>query len=264
MKSFNDRLIEFIHSKHSRLCVGLDISPDRIGVAENDLHSVIDYTKKVVDATRDLVAAYKPNLAFFERWGAEGWTWLKDLRMYIGESALVIADAKRGDIGSTAKHYAESLLKQLDADAVTVNPYMGREAITPFCQWPEKGVFVLCRTSNPGGTELQLIGDSTPVFARVATMVNELNTRKNLGLVVGATIGGDITRIREMAPDLPFLIPGVGAQGGDIQDCLNAKTPQGEILVNVSRGVAFAGNRTTESIRNAAEEYRKRLNQGLV
>lgn len=260
MKSFNDRLIEIIRIRNSRLCVGLDVSPDRIGVSENDLKSVMAYTRKVVEATRGIAVAYKPNLAFFERWGAEGWTWLNELRAVIGDSALVIADAKRGDIGSTARHYAESILSRLGADAVTVNPYLGPDSIEPFCRFPEKGVFVLCRTSNPGGAALQLIGESKPVFAHVAKWAVDLNRNNNLGLVVGATVGEDLKTIRNLAPDLPFLIPGIGAQGGSIRDCLNVRSKRGAILVNVSRGIMLAGDHSSEAIRAAAETYRYQLN----
>ena len=262
MNSFNDHLIAHIQKKQSRLCVGLDLSPDRMGVSPDDLDALKTYARMIVDTTRDLAAAFKPNLAFFERWGAEGWDWLKSLREYIGDSALVIADAKRGDIGATARHYAENILVNLNMDAITVNPYMGRDAIEPFCSWPEKGVFVLCRTSNPSGDDLQTVGSPDSIYSRVATMADNLNYQGNVGLVVGATVGDDLKKIRELAPELPFLIPGVGAQGGSIRDALSARTADGEIVVNVSRSIITAGDRSANAIREAAENYRNQLNQG--
>ena len=155
MKSFTTRLSEQITKKNSHLCVGLDISPEGLGNKNAKLSDLIDHSLKIVDATIDLAACYKPNLAFFERWGSDGFKWLEKINRYIGNNSIIIADGKRGDIGNTAKQYAISIFDYFGFDAVTINPYMGSDSIKPFIENPEKGVFVLCRTSNKSALELQ-------------------------------------------------------------------------------------------------------------
>ena len=220
----------------------------------------MEYSFKVIDATRDLAAAFKPNLAFFERWGAAGFEWLEQVLTRIGAGPLLIGDAKRGDIGNTANQYAYSLFDHFGFDAVTVNPYMGRDAIEPFLTRPEKGAFILCRTSNPSAIDLQnSSSNEKTLYLRVAEMAVELNTKNNVGLVVGATASPEIDIIRAVAPDLPFLIPGVGAQGGDLEASFTSGNRDGVAIINVSRGISFAGDRSAAAIRSEAENYVKRM-----
>ncbi|SVD61565.1 uncharacterized protein METZ01_LOCUS414419, partial [marine metagenome] len=153
MNSFNTELKMRTESVRSFLCVGLDISAESLG--SPSLNDLKDYTKQVVDVTRDLAVAYKPNFAFFECWGSKGFQWLEEIVDYIGDGPIIIADAKRGDIGNTAKQYAKSIFDHFGFDAVTLNPYLGRDSIDPFLDRTEKGVFILCRTSNPTSNEFQ-------------------------------------------------------------------------------------------------------------
>ena len=153
MIPFNNKIKNRAKKINSYLCVGIDVDP--VLVKSNKFDDLVSHSKRIVDATRDIALCYKPNFAFFERWGAKGFKWLEDIVNYIGEDAIVIADAKRGDIGNTAKQYAYSLFTHFDFDAVTLSPYMGKDSITPFIDNPEKGVFILCRTSNPSAVDLQ-------------------------------------------------------------------------------------------------------------
>ncbi|HIA23633.1 MAG TPA: orotidine-5'-phosphate decarboxylase, partial [Candidatus Marinimicrobia bacterium] len=176
MNSFNSRLSDQLAAKQSWLCVGLDINPENMTQENPTLDDLKIHTKKVIDATREFAAAYKPNLAFFERWGSKGFAWLEETLDHIGADTLTIGDAKRGDIGHTAKQYAISLFDHFGFDAVTLNPYMGRDAIDPFIQNPEKGVFILCRTSNNSGVDLQnLAGNGKRLFETVAENCAGLN-----------------------------------------------------------------------------------------
>lgn len=260
MQSFNQRLKQRIAATDSNLCVGLDIAPEQLPTANPTLKDLEKHAVKIVDATRGLAAAYKPNLAFFERWGADGLRWLERLLKHIGPEAVTIGDAKRGDIGNTARQYAASLFDHFGFDAVTVNPYMGGDAIKPFIEKPEHGVFVLCRTSNPSAEELQsLVVDGTPVYLKTADLANGLNQLNNVGLVVGATAPEELQTICRRASQLPLLIPGVGAQGGDLAAVIKAGQAGGPLLINVSRGISLAGDMSGAAIRDAAENYVKQM-----
>ena len=225
----------------SRLCVGLDPDPRRLP----DGVDLRDFLFSIVDATSDLVASYKPNAAFFEREGVAGYKLLQDLIEIIPEHIPVILDAKRGDIGHTAAAYAEAVFDYMKADAITVNPYLGTDSIRPFLDRSEKGIFVLCKTSNASAGEFQdlLVGDENiPLYLRVAELANEWNEHSNVGLVVGATYPEEAARIRATAPDLQFLVPGVGAQAGDLAAVIDASIDgNGEgFVINSSRGVLYA------------------------
>ena len=262
MESFNSRLERIVKERNSWLCVGLDISSEALGLS--DINKLRDYTFSVIDATRELAVAYKPNFAFFERWGAAGFAWLEETVAYIGDDYIKIADAKRGDIGNTAKQYAESIFSHFGFDCVTLSPYMGRDSIAPFLEQSDKGVFILCRTSNPSSTDLQgRLLDGEPLYERVAHLANDLNTNDNVGLVVGATAPEELTRIREISPELSLLIPGVGAQGGDLNHSVKVGNHTGVALINVSRGISFAGDMTASAIHNAAKNYSEKMNQLL-
>jgi uridine monophosphate synthetase len=262
MESFFTFLEKRVDDCSSLLCIGLDPH-------SNDLHtptadSARDFCLNLVKQTSRYAAAFKPNAAFFEAFGAEGWTALKDVidaiqdeSNRLGSMIPVILDAKRGDIASTAEAYAKSAFENLDVDCITLSPYLGKDSIEPFIQKSEKGVFLLCKTSNPGSGDLQDLavtidnGPSTMVNGRpstvylyehVAHLAQQWNTKNNIGLVVGATHIEAMKRVRAAAPDLWFLAPGIGAQGGELESALRAglrKDGKG-MLINVSRSVARA------------------------
>jgi orotidine-5'-phosphate decarboxylase len=277
MKPFNLRLSKLIKSKRSHLCVGLDMNPEAMGSSNTTLDELKKHAFKVIDATSDLVSAFKPNLAFFERWGSEGFKWLEELMDYFPDDLIIIGDAKRGDIGNTAKQYAYSLFTHFDFDAVTLSPYMGKDSITPFIDNPEKGAFILCRTSNPSAVDLQNQQinieslDQTVqrideisnemLFDKTAQLCVEWNKNNNVGIVVGATAPKEISRIRNHAPSLPFLIPGIGAQGGDLTQSMLDGNKNGDALINISRGISFSGDLSSKAIRNAAKDYLSQMRE---
>ncbi|MDP6967189.1 MAG: orotidine-5'-phosphate decarboxylase [Candidatus Marinimicrobia bacterium] len=265
MNSFSNILLDHLERSNSRLCVGLDIDTDRLShPSSSTLDDLKDYVRKVIDATLDSAAAYKVNFAFYERHGGDGYHWLEEVVRQIDGRRLVIADAKRGDIANSAKHYATAILGEMGFDAVTVSPYMGRDAIEPFLNRPDKGAFVLCVTSNEGATDLQLqrTGDGF-IYEKVVSLVSELNQSDNCGLVVGATRSEMISDVRRTAGDVPFLIPGVGAQGGDLEASVRAGNEGGVALINVSRAIMYAGDQSEFAIRKAAEDYCTRINATL-
>ena len=277
MKSFNLRLSKLIKSKRSHLCVGLDMNPEAIGSLNTTLDELKKHAFKVIDATSDLSSAFKPNLAFFERWGSEGFKWLEELMDYFPDDLIIIGDAKRGDIGNTAKQYAYSLFTHFDFDAVTLSPYMGKDSITPFIDNPEKVAFILCRTSNPSAVDLQNQQinikssdqtlnsiDEVPnemLFDKTAQLCVEWNKNNNVGIVVGATAPKEISRIRNHAPSLPFLIPAIGAQGGDLIQSMVDGNKNGDALINISRGISFSGDLSSKAIRNAAKDYLSQMRE---
>ena len=234
---------EAARKNNSLLCVGLDPDPDLLPQGINPL----DFNKAVIDATSNLVCAYKPNLAFYEAGGLAGWELLEKTLDYIPKGIPVIADAKRGDIGNTAKAYASAIFTGLGAGAATVNPYLGFDSIEPFLDYKDKGVFILCRTSNPGASDFQSLrltydGREQALYQAVAKKSNEWNKNGNIGLVVGATFPEELKVLRQAYPDMPFLIPGVGAQGGDLKTavaCGINKDGFG-IIINSSRQVLYA------------------------
>jgi len=238
--SFFDRLGERIRATDSVVCVGLDPHPDRLpGAVADAALPRWAFNRRIIDATHEHAACYKPNAAFYE--DADGWRALAETVAYAhGKDVPVLLDAKRGDVGSTARQYA-ALLD--DADAITVNPYMGRDSLEPFLERADKGVFVLCRTSNPGGADLQDVAleSGEPLYRRVAALADLWNANGNVGLVVGATAPAELEDLRESVPDLPFLVPGVGAQGGDAAAAVEYGLADGVGLVNSSRGIIFAG-----------------------
>ena len=263
MISFNRRLLDRANDIGSYLCVGIDISPDLLG--SDNLDDLIRHSKLVVDATRDLALAYKPNFAFFERWGPKGFSWLEDLVEYIGGEPILIADAKRGDIGSTASQYAESIFNYFGFDCVTLSPYLGRDSIDPFIDHEGKGVFILCRTSNPSGIEFQnkKINNDLYLYQEIALWANKLNEADNVGLVVGATAPEELTAVRDIAPDLPLLIPGVGAQGGDLEHSVRVGNKSSVGLINISRSISFAGDLSESSIRDSAKSFVSKMNEAI-
>ena len=243
---------EAARRNNSLLCVGLDPRLERLAPGD-DLYS---FSRRIIDATRDLVCAYKPNFAFHEAAGPEGLEALRRTVTYAHGTAdvPVILDAKRGDIGSTAQAYARAAFEVWGADALTVNPYLGQDSVTPFTAFTDKGVFLLCHTSNPGATDLQTLPcPSRPLYEAVAAKAKEWGT----GLVVGATYPEALARVRALSPEAWILLPGVGAQGGDMADALAAGLREDRlgVVVNSSRDVIYALDP-----RQAALDLRKRIN----
>ena len=242
------------HAQGRHLVVGLDTDPSRIPNAVDPSASPADrsiaFNREIVEHTADLVCAYKPNVAFYEALGLEGFRALKETVAairHLAPDAAVILDAKRADIGSTNMGYVKALFDELGGDAVTVHPYLGREALEPFLEREEKLIFVLARTSNPGAGEFQdLVIDGDPLFRHVARAVaTDWNSAGNCGLVVGATYPEELRLVREDVPaNLPILVPGVGAQGGDIGAvvALHREAKSTAYLVNVSRSVLYASS----------------------
>lgn len=281
MESFFSFLEKRVDDCSSLLCVGLD--PHTSDLKEPTAASALDFCLTLIKQTAPYAAAFKPNAAFFEVFGPEGWTALKQVieaidveSKRLGSMIPVVLDAKRGDISSTAEAYAQSAFDSLGAHCITLSPYLGKDSIDPFIQNSEKGVFLLCKTSNPGSSDLQDLmvtvddgprtmdnGPSSIVhlYEHVAKLAQQWNTKKNIGLVVGATHVEPMKRIREAAPDLWFLTPGVGAQGGDLESAMKAglrKDGKG-MLIPVSRGISRAENpaKTAAELRDEMLAFRK-------
>ncbi len=262
---FNQRLESVCREKSNSLCIGLDINPDQFPQGmDSSLLGMESFGKEVIEATLEFCPVYKPNLAFFERFGSKGYALLERLVDHINGRAIVIADAKRGDIGNTSRQYAKAILETMGCDAITLSPYMGRDTIEPFIENPEKGVFVLALTSNPGAIDFQMLETNNGrVYEHTIKMTLELNRNENAGLVVGATQTHNLENIRAISPGLPWLIPGIGAQGGDLENVLRISNQKGMGIVNVSRGILYAGNGSLEAIVHAAHHYTKKIREIL-
>ena len=249
-RAFADRLWEAQRRSDSALCVGLDVDPRRLPSSlPADRGGVERFILGIAEATADLVCAYKPNLAFFEAMGEDGFPILRRVLEMIPRDVITIADGKRGDIGSTAERYVAALFETLGFDAATLNPYQGTDSVEPYLADASRGGFILCKTSNPGSADFQDLlcdyrGQRMPLFEVVARRAVEWNTRRNVGLVVGATFPAQLARVRQLAPSLPILIPGVGTQGGDASESIRlGATPDGTFaVVNVSRQVLYASS----------------------
>jgi len=254
---FQQKLLAAIEKNNSLLCVGLDPDPARIPPRfSREPDPLFGFNKAIIDATAHLVCAYKPNIAFYEAYGPAGLEALKRTIEYIPPYIPVILDAKRGDIGSTARAYARAAFEFLGADAVTVNPYLGRDALEPFLAYGDKGIFVLCHTSNPGAQDFQtrLVG-GRPLYQVVATQAAHWGD--NVGLVVGATYPEALRKVRELAPQAWILVPGIGAQGGDLEAVLDAGLNEKGLglIINASRSVIYVPDPQA-----AALELRERIN----
>jgi len=226
---------------------------------------VLEFNKAIIEATSDLVCAYKPNLAFYEALGSEGLAILEKTVRYVPGDIPVIADAKRGDIGNTARAYARALFSVFGFDAATVNPYLGFDSIEPFINNQDKGVFILCRTSNPGATDFQnLCTNGVPLYEVVAQKAREWNIHGNIGLVVGATYPEELKRVRSICPEMPLLIPGIGAQGGDLAAAVRYGADAGgqKVIISVSRQILYASQDKdfAQAARNTAREIRTQIN----
>ncbi len=264
MASFFKRVRTLETEQNSMLCVGLDT--DNAKLPENLIDKpdgIIEFNKAIIDATHDLVCCYKPQIAYYSSQGAE--EALVETIQYAQDKGIpVLLDAKRGDIGNTAEQYAIELFERFGADAITVNPYMGADTLEPYLSYKDKGIFILCRTSNPGGADLQnlLLEGGRHVYEQVAHLASqEWNEHGNVGLVVGATQPRELARVREITGDMPFLVPGVGAQGGDIKALMNAAMGE-NVIVSSSRGAIYASNGEdfADAARSNALETRNSIN----
>lgn len=272
MLTFTEKLANAWEKNGSLLCVGLDPDARKLPKClSGAARPILEFNKAIIDATAPFVCAYKPQAAYYHAAGAE--SDLLDTIKHIREMAphaFVILDAKRGDIGATAEQYALEAFARYGADAVTVNPYMGGDTLQPYLTSPERGAIILCRTSNPGSGELQSLEVSTHsgikrIYEIVAEKcAKEWNQHKNTALVVGATYPGELAHIRQIVGDIPLLVPGVGAQGGDLEAVLrNGLTPdKGGLLINSSRGIIYAsmGEDFGEAAGNAARKLFEEIN----
>lgn len=257
-------LITQIFRKQSYLCVGLDTDPRKIPphLLEDSSDPVFRFNQAIIDATRDLCVAYKINTAFYESRGTEGWKSLERTVAYIPDTHFRIADAKRGDIGNTSTQYASAFFEAMPFDAVTVAPYMGRDSVSPFLDFPGKWTIVLALTSNVGSLDFQFIGGEEPLYERVITETEKWGRPDNLMFVVGATRDEQLRHIRALAPTHFLLVPGVGAQGGDLAKISRlGLTEEGGLLVNASRAILYAGGGKDfqERAREVAAGYQREM-----
>ena len=265
MPTFREKLTAAAKKNESLVCVGLDPDPALMPVED-----VAEFNAAIIEATADLVCCYKPNIAFYEALGIPGLEALRRTLECIPRGVPVICDAKRGDIGSTAKAYATALFERWGFDAATVNPYLGRDSVEPFLEYSDRGVLVLCHTSGPGSVDFQDLqverdGYKRPLFEEVALRAHQWNERGNAGLVLGATFPQQMETARRLCPDMVILAPGVGAQGGDLEATVSAGVDAdgGGLIVNSSRGILYASRSRddfADAARRAADELRQAIN----
>ncbi|MCL4369903.1 MAG: orotidine-5'-phosphate decarboxylase [Chloroflexi bacterium] len=270
MTAFLDRLLAASRAKDSLVCVGLDVDPQKIPEPLRGRPDwVLRFNQGIIEATADLVCAYKPNLAFYEALGPEGLEALRQTMKAMPRDVVVIGDAKRGDVGHTAAAYARALFELYGFDAVTASPYLGRDSVEPFLAYGDRGIFLLCKTSNPGAADFQDLlcqapEGTMPLYQVVALRARGWGSGGNLGLVVGATYPQQLAEVRGLAPELPLLIPGVGAQAGDLErTVLDGTDEAGErAVINSSRQVIHAslGSDWQQAARAAASQLRDAIN----
>ena len=259
-----EKLARSLSRSGSCVCVGLDPDPEKMPIED-----VFEFNRAIINATQDLTAAYKPQFAFYEAMGRRGFDALEKTIQHIRDvapHAFVLGDAKRGDIGNVAERYAKAMFEFWNLDAVTVNAYQGSESVLPFLQFPDRGVFVVCRTSNPSSVEVQDLVDNRTgemVYEVVARQVVGYSEGGNVGLVIGATFPRELASLRSSFPHIPFLVPGVGAQGGDAVE--TARLGGRNILINSSRGIIYASRSKSDfdsAARRSVEELRSQIAHG--
>ena len=260
--NFNEKLENIVIKNNSLLCVGLDIDKEKIPETffKTSNNPYLDFNKMIIDDTKDFVCAYKLNMAFYEVLGIDGYKILSKTIEYIPKDIIIILDGKRNDIGNTAKKYAKSLFETVISDAVTVNPYLGTDGIKPFLDYKDKCSFILCRTSNSSAGDFQDIkSNNIPLYQTVASKIKSWNSYGTCGAVVGATFPDELKIIRKiLGEDIPILIPGIGAQGGDIEKTVKYGTnKEGKMaIINSSRSIIYA-----ENAREAARSLNDELNK---
>jgi orotidine-5'-phosphate decarboxylase len=263
--NFYEKLDTASQKNNSLLCIGLDVDLKKMPASLlNKSDPIFDFNKSIIDSTKDLVCAYKPNIAFYEMYGIYGLQALIKTIEYASDDIPIILDAKRGDIGHTASAYAKSIFDIYKADATTINPYMGFDSIEPFIEYKEKGIFILCLTSNPSNKDFQTVGEKEPLYKNVARHIKQWNMNLNCGLVVGATNPDELKEIRTIAGDMPILIPGIGAQGGDLQASVRfgCNKKGDRAIINSSRNIIFAssGEDFAGAARVAARKLKEEIN----
>ena len=261
-------LIKQIKQKHSFLCIGLDTDIKKIPTHLLSLEDpIFEFNKQIIDATKDLCVAYKPNIAFYESMGVTGWNSLQKTLDYIPTNIFTIADAKRGDIGNTSRMYAKAFFENMSFDSITVAPYMGADSVTPFLEFKDKWAIVLALTSNKGGLNFQKIVSETgkQLFEQVLETSKEWGTDKNMMYVVGATRAEELLEIRAIVPRHFLLVPGVGAQGGSLNDVAKygLNTDCG-LLVNSSRGIIYAGNDVDFAVKAKKEAHKLQKEMAVI
>lgn len=268
-------LYQQIRDKKTYLCVGLDTDPDRLPASvQQEADPVFTFNKAIIDATHDLCVAYKPNLAFYESMGPQGWISLQKTLDYIPDTHFTIADAKRGDIGNTSKRYASAFFEQMNFDSVTVAPYMGVDSVSPFLEFDQKWVILLALTSNQGSQDFQMTAqeDGQPLYEKVMRKAMTWASPEQLMFVVGATHPEKFKEIRRIAPEHFLLVPGIGAQGGDLAKVSEyGWNEYGGLLVNSSRGILYASSGVdfAEAARASAKNLQEQMaafinSKGLV
>jgi orotidine-5'-phosphate decarboxylase len=271
--TFIDKLSAALTANNSLLCVGLDPDTSRFPAhLQQQPDAIFAFCKAIIDATADTACAFKPQIAYFAALRAEDQ--LEAICAYLRNTypqIPIVLDAKRGDIGATAEQYAREAYERYDADAVTVNPYMGFDSVAPYLEWKERSAIILCRTSNAGGSDLQFLNvDGKPLYQHVAQLVaDKWNTNGQCGLVVGATFPSELAQVRKIVGDMPLLVPGIGAQGGDVEATVNAgKTAKGAgMMINSSRAILYAkadeqaGEDFAQAARRVAMETRDAINR---
>jgi orotidine-5'-phosphate decarboxylase len=264
--SFQSKLDQATQQNNSLLCVGLDTDPTKLPASvRHQTDPVLYFNQQIIDATADLACCYKPNFAFYGALGASGWQTLKATIQHVPAHIPVLVDAKVGDIGNTATQYARMFFEELGADALTVTPYMGEDCVKPFLAYEDHTTFLVCLTSNKGAEdfEKQTMGER-PLYEHVIAKAQEWTTAGNCGLVIGATQPEYFAHVRSLAPAMPLLIPGVGAQGGSAEEAVkNGQDQRGAgVLINSSRGIIFAsdGEDFAAAARAAALELRDEMN----
>lgn len=268
--SFNAFFRQTVTSRRSLLCVGLDPELEKLpGNLPRNAEGLVLFCRELITATAPYAAAFKINFAFFEALGRTGWEALARVAAALPHDVIKIADAKRGDIGNTSRLYAAAILRELPFDALTVNPYLGEDAAAPFLEEAAKGAFFLCRTSNPGSMGIQLYPQrESPLYLHVASEVRTWNRNDNVGLVVGATQPHELEQVRRECPNLPFLIPGVGAQGGDLESAVKwGAGATGDLaIINASRAIIYAAanSKFADAAANAAEQLQRQMQSSLA
>ena len=264
--NFVKKLSSVQQKSNSLLCIGLDPDITKIPVFLRKLRiPQYEFNRRIIDATHDLVCAYKLNIAFYESPGEQGWNSIRRTVEYIPNNIIIIGDGKRGDIGSTAEQQAKALYDVWGFTATTVQPYMGEDSVQPFIQKPKHGTFILAVTSNKGSKDFQrLRANGKPLYEHVVKSAKKWNTKKNIGLVVGATNLDELRRVRSLAPDMPILIPGIGAQGGDLVATVRYGCDRSGNLaiINIGRNIIYAskGKDFAGAARKAAMQYRDKMN----
>jgi orotidine-5'-phosphate decarboxylase len=265
--TFNERLRAIQQKNNSLLCIGLDadilqIPKSLLGYAD----PIFEFNRRIIEATKDIVCAYKINLAFYEVVGEHGWHIVHQTLARIPESIITIGDGKRGDIGNSAERYAKLILEDYKFDGATVNPYMGEDSVKPFLKRKEQCAFVLTATSNKGAKDFQFLKvNGKPLYEKVLQKIHQWNTKKNCGLVAGTTYPKILKRLRELAPKLPFLLPGIGAQRGDLESAVRyGCNMHGELaIISSSRSILYAssGENFPDAARAAALKLRNTINR---